>query len=462
MWVPVSNCEETPKEIIEYLGKDKVAEINQVIDFIVRNPDIQRFFINLPPPSTLTNMTFEQRNRLVENKKGMISTNEQFGIRYLDILARSIAGETLTQEEKSILMFAENQDYVSRLIPDGANFAPNTGIFDINKHIAKGLLIHREIMMRGFVESGYQKHNEDYNDFVARLGVNPPLWFRAFGKGAVKPYLKPPLHSTKANSSGAIFIDIHDSEDGVREILNHESVHILVNEASKLNPNKNARPTFTSDESFVQTMALIIQFHGDLELAIKHNENSRINYKGGVDTLLRMLQEIEAKDQEVFSGSRLLYQSLIEFSEGKNTNPFEYVSDRYDLLYGRGEFMDKMHYYNDKNRTLLKSKVVLRRDNQEGEALEVGIQEPVMVTFQNVLDSINFQNISGVWFPNEESFKKALNKVKNNPETLLDINSDIRYADAIRDIIFSNNDAIDEFKNILSTIILNIVKMSNL
>jgi hypothetical protein len=185
----------------------------------------------------------------------------------------------------------------------------------------------------------YEQHHADFDDFSSNLeksGYKVPEWFQPYeGNEFVWSFA---LDGTIANAGGKYFLDSISNPEDITHVLDHERCHRLRTIASDLGQNtrweaekEGTKFEFEKyDESFTESLALLIRNGGNVEHAIAENNEQTMSYKNGVDRLLRILLAINNHSGDLLLASKLMIDGLKGISGGSSLSQTDAVRAYYD------------------------------------------------------------------------------------------------------------------------------------
>jgi hypothetical protein len=204
----------------------------------------------------------------------------------------------------------------------------------------------------------YDQHHADFGQFSSTLeesGYEVPEWFQPYkGDEFVWSFA---LDGTIANAGGNYFLDSNYNPEAITHILDHERGHRLRTIATDLGQStiweaekEGAKFEYEKyDESFTESLALLIRLNGNVEQAIIKNNEQIISYKNGVDRLLRILLAINNHSGDPLLASKLMINGLNGMSSGTSLSQTDAVRAYYDSQIAEegafdalmGDFADK-------------------------------------------------------------------------------------------------------------------------
>jgi hypothetical protein len=166
-------------------------------------------------------------------------------------------------------------------------------------------------------------------------------------------------------------------------VLDHERIHVLISHARQLQYNKVGIPEeyqgFSSEETYVETLSLLIKYRGDVGAILQGGEIDRTYYANACRQLLKILEEINERSGDPLMATKLMVEGLVGIAEGHTRGLFEPIESYYDTNFEGPRFAERMAAFSDKRKisvieTPAETKD-LPRDNIRRALLSVSLEE---------------------------------------------------------------------------------------
>lgn len=434
----------------ENVDETTLGEIRLAIDCLKLYPKLQgptTYASRIRPWDLAKLATFEERKSALTGKQVSSSffKTEAF-TRLMEITEKIRSKKPLTQKDESFLhALAVAESATAENVHSPSFFR----ITSLNERYVVANLVEN-YFMRSLVPKGafrlHQKYYLDFAEYMRSLGVNVPEWFTSY-RGDEFSY-GPAVDSIIANVRDRyFFFTFGETPESMAGMLNHERLHFLLKEARKKSGDQEYKG-FCSGEAFVESLALLIKYKGDIRAILAGSDMGRTSYCQGVKQLLEILDEINRATGDSLLGVKLLFQGLTDLATGKirgNLEPLERFYDENNIGKEKS-FAETMAPFSDSRRIYLGNEV-----KASSELPKAKIKEAVF--------SVSYEEAKQAGFLfGRKQYQRALDDLVEHPLRLLSAYHDQNQNLLFYERVFNNPEAREELQTIIDNVYRNYVQ----
>lgn len=345
----------------EMFGVDAIRLVRSILSVYQEHPSLLQdyWYAHVDPHIIADNAT--SPDEAVQKLQLPESTDYDFGpssatknsetFNYLQNIVRSLAsGGELDAVQKMFISAMK----VAKII-----HSPNRGIESTVNSLTERYAVARVLENRLVKElvgfDIFEQHQDRYDSVAIKLRgekVEVPQEFKPYDSGEFSWSLG--VNRTCANAGGQFFLSDSLSREDVSRILDHERIHRVTGKLKDVGRTKAykienlgrelAREEY--DEIFTESCAKLIQSGGDIDEAIRLNEESSVAYWTGVREFLTILKHLSAVTGK--SAIAFVMDGMWALRNGKTYSASSEIASSYDTVEGLGSFEKRMQKYQDK------------------------------------------------------------------------------------------------------------------
>lgn len=449
-----SKLEEKAKDILE---QESYEYIDAILDKLEEYPEIQDLAewtsnIDLWDIAYEAHSISESIEALASQVNPDFLTTNAF-YNSLSILEKIRGNQYLSREER---IFIDTFNYTTISTVKDLRNPSKLRLNPFTRRFAKARIIEN-FLCRGLmgwdIFSQHQDNFHGLSQILGEEGYTLPSWFTPYNGTEFLWGIS--IDDVIAQANGRYFIEPRQTKDFTKTVLTHERVHRLFTIAKERGRRKRYQKdkrgrTFSQeifDESYTQSLTLLIGTLGDCQVALEQNMRSSTSYKTGTEELLRIINEINIHASNPTKGIKLMIDGLIAISEGETLQPTSKIRDYYNenIAINPYGFDSRMALFNDKNlmysdwkaekRSTAKSKILaltIRKALQSFLFTSLSHRTQMKYKFKPDLFEKDLPNIEKLFTLNPFNLlglhpgpfeDHILMEVKNNPEASLELTS---------------------------------------
>lgn len=455
------------RKVQELYGDEAVEIVSGLTAALEENPGIQR---NRYWAEAIDLWDLAYKGKTVEGALKLLN-GENGGIRKpyglektkefdkcITIIKKIIAHQPLTEKERYFLDALK----MSRIaLRKSIREMTTWGINEFSRPYVIANIVENLICREAIGWDVYEVHQQHFQDFSSRLyedGYEVPSWFTSYsGNEFLWSFA---LDGTIANAAGHYFIESSTNKENVAHVLDHERGHSLRSETDSIGQSTRFKkekaegrqlPYERYDESFTESLALLVRSKGDVAKALEDNSLQSMSYKNGVEQLLLIIQEIQEVSGDQLLGSKLLIDGYKLLADGESWSQTDALRTYYDKQIAQrdGAFDERMDRYAD-------TKIIRVGWRGESSSEHPDASHVVEVAKSAIIgtqwEDLTEDEKKGFW-KGIEGFEEAkqdeIKWIVKNPLILLDLQPSVLIERAFR-AIQSNQETKMQFKQYIS------------
>jgi len=446
----IASEEELNNFLEENIEEGSLEEMREALEYLKSHPTMQQdlakidpwFLANLPNQEAI--VAYLSRDLSIPYS---FLESEEFQT-LVAIVEKIRRGEQFSPEEILFLNALSVSDLATQL---SIHDTQTVRITPFNERYALANLAENYLMRSLVPSSVFQQHANHYTSFsrlMTEQKVKMPEWFSPY-RGEEFTY-GPANGRTIANAGGKYFLDIFgENKESMAHVLDHERIHALISHARQLQYNKVGIPEkyqgFSSEETYVETLSLIIKYQGDVKAILQGEEIDKTTYANACRQLLKILEEINERSEDPLMATKLLVEGLVGIAEGYTKGLFEPIKNYYDANFEGPRFAERMAAFSDERKISV---------------IETPAESPNLSrdNIRRALLSVSLEDIKAKsWWLDQESYGKIVELYTTYPLLLL---GNLQEGEKLfLERIISNHEAKKEMQEIVDSYYRNYLEM---